>query len=133
MGLALRPQYEMTESSTLFVFLKYPAPGKVKTRVAVELGTKAAANLYRDWIGIVLRNIQPVRPTIRIVGYFDGGTVEQFAEWFPLVDDWLPQSSGDLGERLAYAFAWGHARGLQQTGHPVEEYWWYDPEVSPEP
>jgi len=93
--------------------MKYPEPGKVKTRLAAELGANAAANLYRDWIGIVLRNIQAVRALHRIVGYFDGAAIEQFADWFPLVDDWLPQPTGDLGERLTFAFEWGHARGSQ--------------------
>ena len=101
----------MTRSGTLFVFLKYPEPGKVKTRLAADIGADASANLYRDWIGLVLRNVQAVRPSIRIVGYFDGGTIEQFAAWYPLVDDWLTQSSGDLGERLTSAFEWGLARG----------------------
>lgn len=104
----------MSRSGTLLVFLKYPEPGKVKTRLAAILGTEVAANLYRDWIGMVLRNIQAVRPAIRIVGYWDGATVEHFAEWFPLVDDWLPQPTGDLGERLTFAFAWGH-----ESGNPV--------------
>ena len=103
----------MQNSSVPFVivFLKYPVPGKVKTRLADGIGAIAAADLYRDWIGLVLINLQADRPTIRIVGYFDGGTVEQFAPWFPLVDDWVTQPAGDLGERLAFAFEWGHARG----------------------
>lgn len=103
----------MTTTNSLLVFLKYPEPGKVKTRLAVELGANAAATLYRDWIGIVLRNIQAVRASHRIVGYFDGADVERFSDWFPLVDDWRLQPAGNLGERLAFAFEWGHARGSQ--------------------
>src|SRR5579862_1334718 len=35
---------------TLLVFLKYPEPGKVKTRLAAVVGAEKAANLYRQWI-----------------------------------------------------------------------------------
>lgn len=95
----------------VIVFLKYPLVGKVKTRLAEGIGASAAANLYRDWIGVVLRNIQAIRPAMRIVGYFDGAPIEQFAGWFAWVDEWLPQPQSDLGDRLSFAFEWGHARG----------------------
>lgn len=101
----------MKPGSTLVVFLKYPEPGKVKTRLAADLGAVSAANLYRDWIGVVLRNVQPVRPAVHLVGYFDGAPAERFSEWSILVDEWLPQPAGDLGSRLTVAFEWGHARG----------------------
>ena len=35
-----------TEKSTLIVFVKYPEPGKVKTRIARELGAERAAEIY---------------------------------------------------------------------------------------
>jgi hypothetical protein len=96
---------------TLLVFLKYPEAGRVKTRLAEEIGATAAAELYRDWIGIVLQNIQPVRPTVHVVGYFAGADVWQFATWNALVDAWRPQPEGSLGDRLAAGFAWAHSRG----------------------
>jgi len=98
-------------SPVLLVFLKYPEPGKVKTRLAAELGAEAAAGLYRAWVGGVLRSVQPARTVVRVVGFFDGAPAERFAEWAPLVDEWLPQPTGDLGERLASGFAWAHERG----------------------
>ena len=95
----------------LLVFLKYPEAGKVKTRLAEEIGADAAATLYREWIGIVLRNVQAVRPGVRVVGYVDGAAPNAFAPWAALVDEWLPQPSGGLGERLAAGFEWGYSRG----------------------
>jgi rSAM/selenodomain-associated transferase 1 len=93
------------------VFLKYPEPGKVKTRLAAEFGAEVAAGLYREWVGGVLRAIQAARETMHVVGYFDGAPAERFAEWAPLVDEWLPQPAGGLGERLAAGFAAGFERG----------------------
>ena len=69
------------QSARLFVFLKYPAPGRVKTRLAVDVGPDVAVALYREWIGVVLRAVQPLRPGVAIVGYYDGSAVEAFAEW----------------------------------------------------
>jgi rSAM/selenodomain-associated transferase 1 len=95
----------------LLVFLKYPEAGRVKTRLAEEIGADAAARLYREWIGIVLRNVQALRRELLIVGYIDGATPESFCEWSALVDEWRPQSAGGLGERLAAGFEWGFLRG----------------------
>ncbi|HKA05721.1 MAG TPA: TIGR04282 family arsenosugar biosynthesis glycosyltransferase [Gemmataceae bacterium] len=101
----------MTKSGILLVFVKFPEPGKVKTRLADELGTEVAAAHYREWIGRVLRNVQPTRESLHVVGYFDGATADRFSEWNGLVDNWRAQPAGDLGTRLADGFEWGHRRG----------------------
>src|SRR4051812_9564630 len=95
----------------LLVFLKYPEPGKVKTRLAAEFGAEGAARLYREWVGGVLGAVQTARPWVHVVGFFDGAPAGRFAEWAALVDEWLAQPAGGLGERLAAGFAWGHERG----------------------
>lgn len=92
----------------VLVFLKAPVPGTVKTRLAMHIGGGRAAKLYRDWIGQVLDSMQPLRGRAKIVGCFDGGGIEAFHDWREHVDDWHPQSNGDLGRRLADAFAYGH-------------------------
>lgn len=89
---------------SLVVFLKWPEPGKVKTRLAADIGDVRAAQLYHGWIGQVLTAIQPVRPNTRVIGYFDGAPANRFTEWGDLVDDWVEQPSGDLGHRLDAAF-----------------------------
>ncbi|HET6572589.1 MAG TPA: TIGR04282 family arsenosugar biosynthesis glycosyltransferase [Fimbriiglobus sp.] len=98
-------------TATVLVFLKYPEPGKVKTRLAAAIGPDRAAALYREWIGVVLRELQPVRERATLVGYHDGGSADRFAEWSALVDDWWQQPAGDLGTRLSVGFATAHARG----------------------
>jgi uncharacterized protein len=99
---------------TLLVFLKYPAAGQVKSRLADSIGEDRAAELYRQWIGIVFAQVQPVRARARVVACYDGAPPEAFRAWHSLADDWWPQPSGDLGDRLAAAFArW------QSAGEPV--------------
>ncbi len=96
---------------TLLVLLKYPSPGTVKTRLAASLGAERAAALYREWIGLVLHQLQPLRDATRVVGYFDGAPEAAFAPWRTLADDWWRQPAGDLGERLRVGFAMAHAVG----------------------
>ena len=89
---------------TLLVLLKYPAAGHVKTRLAQSLGAERAADHYRRWIGLVFDRLQPLRGTVRIVGFFDGEARQSFAEWEQLADEWWPQPAGDLAARLAAGF-----------------------------
>lgn len=96
---------------TVLVFLKYPEPGRVKTRLAATVGSDRAAALYREMIDTVFALLQPVRPRARLIGYFDGTTEDAFAEWGTLVDEWWAQPAGDLGHRLDFGFRAGAARG----------------------
>ena len=96
---------------SVLVFLKYPEPGRVKTRMAVSCGADRAAALYREWIGVVLAKLQPLRGRATLIGFFDGATADRFSAWGPLVDEWLPQPEGDLGTRLEGGFAAAHRRG----------------------
>ncbi len=45
---------------TLVVFVKQPVPGRVKTRLAADLGAKAAARLYVAFTGDLVRRFQTV-------------------------------------------------------------------------
>jgi rSAM/selenodomain-associated transferase 1 len=95
----------MSGRPTVLVFLRDPQPGRVKTRLAAALGPDRTVELYRDWIGLTFRALQPVRGPARLVGYFDGPGPEPFADWHDLADDWWPQPPGGLGERLEAGFA----------------------------
>jgi len=104
----------MSERPTLLVFLKYPEPGRVKTRLAQSIGPERAAVLYGQWIGTVFQGFQVLRPAIRLVGYFDGASAQAFEAWHALADEWWPQPAGDLGDRLDA----GIARAVE-SGAPV--------------
>ncbi len=101
----------MTPRATVLVFLKYPEPGRVKTRLAATVGPETAAVLYREMIDTVFELLQPLRTRARLVGYFDGAPEDQFAGWRPLVDEWWAQPAGDLGARLDAGFRAGAGRG----------------------
>ncbi len=96
---------------TLLVFLKYPAAGKVKTRLAATIGPAEAAELYRHWISHVFAQLQPLRGRVRILACHDGAPKEAFEPWLSLADEWWPQAAGDLGQRLEHAFETSHNHG----------------------
>lgn len=97
-------------AGTLLVYLKYPEPGRVKTRLAATVGPDIAAELYRGWIGAVLRRLQPLRPSVAIIGAIDGADATAFSPWESLVDGWWQQPAGDLGVRLDAGFRESHRK-----------------------
>lgn len=106
---------------TVVVFVKWPEPGRVKTRLIPRLGAVGAAECYRAMAERVVRQIAPLAdhskppasatPT-QIVGFFDPSTHgAEFAAWLgPIARAhgaemaWWPQPTGTLTPRLIHAF-----------------------------
>lgn len=92
--------------SAALLFLKYPTPGRVKTRLAATIGAEAAAAAYREMVAHVCRQL-PSDAEIWV--FFDPPEErERVREWLePLLErpfSMRPQARGDLGMRLAAAF-----------------------------
>ena len=100
---------------TLVVFVKEPRPGAVKTRLAAAVGSEAAAELYRTLAESVLEATTPVPGEYERLVFFDPPEARR------ALRDWLPgvslraQAPGDLGERLADAFARAFGRGATRV------------------
>lgn len=91
----------------LLYFVKYPEPGKVKTRLARAIGHKAAAALYRKLAEKNFRVLQSLgNPQFEICVMFDPPEAEpQIKAWLKGKNcSYFAQRGGDLGERLANAF-----------------------------
>ena len=89
------------------VFLKYPTPGRVKTRLAAALGAAGAADAYAQLAAKTLANLaMPLDGRKYWIAYDPPDHQEQVAAWLRVnVPDfhWLrlhPQPPGDLGARL---------------------------------
>jgi rSAM/selenodomain-associated transferase 1 len=100
----------------ILFFVKYPEPGKVKTRLAATIGAEAAAAVYRQLVQTIARILgsgQPVR-----VLFSPAEKRQEIREWLaPMLPgaEFAPQSSGDLGERLERAFDAAFSDGWQQV------------------
>lgn len=97
-------------AAVLIIFAKEPAPGQVKTRLGDHLGPEAASKLYRQFLLDVLAEMRTLRNLHLALAYSPPTARGAFATLAPGLD-LLPQAAGDLGERLAAAFAWGFAAG----------------------
>lgn len=105
--------FKSMPEAQLIVFIKAPRPGYVKTRLAATLGAAAAARVYAQMTGILLKQLAPLRNVELRYAPDDA-----FAEIQPFLrDGWtaFPQGAGNLGARLHAAFAETFARGAKQV------------------
>jgi len=100
--------------NTLIVFLKYPEPGKVKTRLAREIGNAEAADLYRGFVETILENTKSGSYD-RVLFYSPLDRVGEFIKWLGPEEVLSPQDGKDLGERLQNAFSKVFDRGVKKV------------------
>ncbi len=89
----------------LAVFLKLPEPGRVKTRLAAELGPEQAADIYRSLVEETLRHLP--WEMLEVWLCFDPpDRMDEVRSWLaPHIPpqagvQFIPQSAGNLGDRL---------------------------------
>lgn len=99
-------------TEALAVFAKPPVEGKVKTRLAADVGARAALDAYRELAGIAVAAAREFAAAGGSAYLYYDGEPDRFS-----VDSGLwtrRQRGADLGERLANAhadlFADGHSR-----------------------
>ena len=98
----------------LLIFLKYPTPGQVKTRLAASVGTEAATNIYRACTELTLERLAQFRKDT-IVCVHPPEAVDRTRQW--LGAGWLlrSQHGTTLGERLAHAMGEAFASGAARV------------------
>ncbi|RMG44240.1 MAG: glycosyltransferase [Acidobacteria bacterium] len=104
-------------SDRLLLFVREPAPGRAKTRLVPALGPHGAAALYRRLAEHTARETAALAR--------DGASVTVLVDppaALPAVAEWLghrftyrPQAEGDLGARLAAAFAEAFGEGARRV------------------
>jgi len=98
----------------LLYFVKYPTPGKVKTRLAKAVGDQEAARLYSE---LTRKNLEMIGPLYQnnicdLVIVFDPPEKsEDIKRWLSLPCEYLPQCGGELSERLTHSFHEAFQRG----------------------
>lgn len=88
---------------SLVILAKEPRPGRVKTRLARDIGTIAAAGWYRNQLARLARRLSP-DPRWRTVIAVSPDTSLASRAW-PRGLDLIPQGDGDLGIRMIRALA----------------------------
>jgi len=98
------------------VFTKYPEGGKVKTRLAKDIGEDKAARLHKEMTEFALSNLWPlISQGHKLEVRFDGATLDQMISWLGDGLEYEQQGDGELGVRMARAIA----DGLKKDKEPV--------------
>ncbi|MEO1067400.1 MAG: TIGR04282 family arsenosugar biosynthesis glycosyltransferase [Pseudomonadota bacterium] len=88
----------------VILFARFPQYGRVKTRLARDIGPLAALRFYKSTLASVHRRLQPMPNTTFHVSLTPDWVIDEGPG--PMFDDaWmLRQGTGDLGQRMARAF-----------------------------
>ncbi len=97
----------------LIIFTRYPQPGATKTRLIPALGAEGAADLQRQLTEKVVAEARQLRRGggLDIEIRHAGGDAGSMAVWLGNDLRYADQGPGDLGRRMATAFADGFAAG----------------------
>lgn len=92
--------------NALIVFLKYPEPGKVKTRIAGFIGDERACALYTLIAEGVIKNVFLENPgTYDVYIFFTpANTKDKVEGWLKVEARYRPQEGDTLGEKMSNAF-----------------------------
>lgn len=97
----------------LLVFAKAPMEGRVKTRLAREIGPERATRLYRE---VGRRIVDQLRdgPYRTVVCYAPPDAGREVRSWLGAEGlDFRPQEGAGLGERMAESFRWAFGRARE--------------------
>ncbi|TVQ53141.1 MAG: glycosyltransferase [Spirulina sp. DLM2.Bin59] len=101
----------------LIIMTRYPLAGQTKTRLIPRLGPEGAAQLQREMTEHTLATVtrcQASRRVRRAIAFTDAN-LAQIQAWLGPDGDYWPQGEGDLGDRMARAFARSFATGASRA------------------
>ena len=99
------------QSTVLLLFIRYPEPGRVKTRLAARIGADEAAELYRNFILDILATLEGCGLPLKMCF----SPVEKKAAllaWLGPDYAFRPQRGTDLGMRMRRAFEEAFGEGF---------------------
>ena len=96
--------HENLNKTSIIIFVKYPAAGKVKTRLAATMGNYNAKELYKIISKKIIDNIKQLNKTHKYIFYADKNDKEKVIRWLGKKFFYSPQDGNSLGERMMKAF-----------------------------
>ncbi len=104
----------MTDVNCILLFVKYPVPGRVKTRLGRSVGQKTAAELYNTFVLDLLSGLAGFDAALRIC--FDPYEPQmRYQEWLGADYSYIPQQGSDLGRRMENAFESVFSEGFSRV------------------
>lgn len=102
-------------ANAILYFVKYPTPGKVKTRLAKSIGEAQAAELYRQLAEENFTVVRACRNSNLIVFLDPPEDQARVHQWLWGADSYIPQEGMGLGDRLEHAFQWAFDQGYKRV------------------
>ncbi|MGR3218709.1 MAG: TIGR04282 family arsenosugar biosynthesis glycosyltransferase [Candidatus Anammoxibacter sp.] len=117
-------------SNYLIIFIKYPEPGKVKTRLSKGIGNGNAVALYKLFVKALLNRVAPITSfpdnqhehtshnecDYNVAIFFSPEEKrEEIKDWLGDKYKLYPQSGSNLGEKISNAFNITYAMGAKKT------------------
>lgn len=100
--------------NNLILFLKYPEPGKVKTRLGKSIGYQNASDIYSVFIKHLLSEFTD-QNNYTVTVYYSPKGKESNLEILFGIKNMRPQKGKSLGEKLSNAFDESFASGFSNT------------------
>lgn len=98
----------------ILFFVKYPEKGKVKTRLAINIGYEMATELYKNFVVDILFNLEK-RDFPYMICFSPLELQMDFKEWLGSKHRYLPQIGSDLGERMCNSFISAFSSGIHKA------------------
>lgn len=100
----------------LIVFLRYPEPGRVKTRLARDIGQRNASLIYSEIAQSVIGKVSKSNEYKTIIFFDPPEKEEEVRRWLKNTNlTLLPQEGNPLGERMLNAFERAFSLGATST------------------
>ena len=97
----------------LFVFTKYPEKGKVKTRLAKDIGNENAYAVYIRLVNTILKEVSHLKQTDVFI-YFDKYQGHYPKEFIDIKTQYKEQSGKTIGDKMHNAFVEGKKLGYEK-------------------
>lgn len=94
-----------TSAQALIIFVKNPVLGKVKTRLARDIGDAAALEIYLQLLAHTAKQSRPLLGQVDIFLYFSDELPLVLGDFSPQEFRYRQQTGDDLGARMRNAFA----------------------------
>jgi rSAM/selenodomain-associated transferase 1 len=104
----------MNDSSVVLLFIKSPEKGKVKSRLAKEIGEDMALDVYKYLVRDTLETLQTSEYAFRLY-FYPPDSEASVKNWLGCAYSYVPQHGRDLGERMRNAFAQEFSEGRDKV------------------
>lgn len=105
----------IASSRSLVIFANAPEKGRVKSRIAADLGPDVALTAYRTLAEHAVAEASHVEWCRKTIAYAPNGTGDAMRSWFGDLFDYRAQGDGDLGRRMLAALERAFADGADRV------------------